>query len=115
MKTLRCSNHSDDEKSRIMISWKKMTVSQAMADEPNESEVTVFRKFFANLISPHHQLDYTYRLYSIFRDLLLTSVDIPMIQVPLRDRIPRKIKQAVNRVANQFSDENKSAERTSTF
>ena len=109
MKTLREWYNSDDKKSRILSKWQSMTLSKAMSNAPEESEVTVFRQFVSKLMSLQHQLDPTYHSDNFLRDRLLTAVDIPAIQATLRDRMPRTSQQAVNRVANQLCDQSRSA------
>lgn len=115
MRTLRYCYNSDDKTNRVLTSCQKPTLSQAIAYEPNESEVTVFRKVVSKLISIQHQLDETYHLYSILRDRLLAVVNIPAIQVVLPARMPRNSQYSVNRVANQLGDEKTSAGINSSF
>lgn len=64
----------------------------------------VFRKFVAKLMTLQNQLDSTIHTVQLLRNSLVTSLDIPPIQVPLRDRLPLPSKQAVNSIANQISD-----------
>lgn len=107
--TLRSWYNSDDRKARILTKWQSMLLTEAMAEEPDESEVTIFRKFVAKLTSLQNQLDPTYQTDQFLRDRLLTAVDIPSIQSTLRDRLPRTSQQTINRVANQLSDKKKTA------
>ena len=68
-----CWANSDDRRARILSKWQSMTLLEAMADEPKESEVTVFRKFVAKLMSLQNQLDTTYHTDQFLRDRLLTQ------------------------------------------
>ena len=106
---LRKWYNSDDRKARILTKWQSMKLSEAMNEDPGESEATVFRKFTAALMSLQNQLDVTYHEDKFLRDRLLTAVDIPSIQSSLRDRLPRTSQQAINRVAIQLSDRKRSA------
>ena len=89
MSMLRKWYNSDDRKARILARWQSMKLSDAMNEEPDESEVTIFRKFTASLMSLQNQLDDSYHDDQFLRDRLLTAVDIPSIQSSLRDRLPR--------------------------
>lgn len=109
MVILRKWYNSDDRKARILTKWQSMTLLDAMAEDPTESEVTVFRNFVAKLMSLQNQLDITYHTDQFLRDRLLTSVNIPAIQSSLRDRLPRTSQQAINRIANQLSAKSRSA------
>ena len=106
---LRKWYNSDDRKARILTKWQSMKLSEAMNEDPKESEATVFRNFTASLMSLQNQLDDTYHDDKFLRDRLLTAVDIPSIQSSLRDRLPRTSQQAINRVAIQLSDRKRSA------
>lgn len=106
---LRKWYNSDEKKARILTEWQSMTLSNYMAKSPKESEVSVFRTFVAKLMSLQKQLDPSYHDDSFLRDRLLTAVDLPAVQVTLRDRMPRSSQQAVNRIANQLCDRPRSA------
>lgn len=101
--------NSDEKRARILTVWQQMTLSEEMSRNPGESEVVVFRKFVSRLMSLQKELRPNYHSDDILRDRLLTALNIPSIQVTLRDRIPRTSQQAVNRVANQLSDKPRSA------
>lgn len=109
MNLLRKWYNSEDKKARILSKWQGMSLTKAMTDEPEESEVEIFRKFVAKMISLQKQLDDVYHADHFLRDRLLTAVDIPKIQLTLRDRMPRNSQNAIQRVANQLSDKLRSA------
>lgn len=60
-------------------------------------------------MSLQKQLDTAYHTDSFIRDHLLTAVDLPNIQTPLRDRMSRTSQQVVNIIANQLCDRKNSA------
>lgn len=112
---LRRWYNSDEKRARILKAWQSMQLSDKMSKAPHESEVSVFRNFVARLMSLQKQLHPNYHSDEFIRDRLLTTVDIPSIQVTLRDRVPRSIHRAVNRIANQLSDKPKTVGSTATF
>lgn len=79
-----------------------------MSETPTDSEVTVFRKFVAKLMTLQN-LDCTYHTNQFFLDHLMTAIDILHIKSTLRDRMPRTSQQAVDRIANQLSDKTRTA------
>lgn len=111
---LRRWYNSDDKQTRILTRWQSMTLSKAMSDPPEESDVNVFRKFVAASKSLQNQLDVTYHDDKSLRDRFLTVVDIASIQTTLRDRMPSNSHDAVNRVAKQLSNKPNSAGSNAT-
>lgn len=67
-------------------------------------EVDHFRKFTAKLMSVQKPLDSSYNYDQYLRDRLLSAVVIPKIRTALRDLIPRKSVQAIERVDKLQSD-----------
>lgn len=63
----------------------------------------------SRLIVDAEPIDRAYHNDQFFRDRLLTAVEIPSIQQSLRDRLPRSSQIAINRIANQFSDHEKTS------
>ena len=84
--------------------WQEMRPSNAMGEEPNSSEVNVFREFVAKVMRVHDQLDSTYHGDRMLRDQLMTSIDIPVVQDSLKDKVPRTSQQLINRVENRLSE-----------
>lgn len=74
---LRNWYNGDDKKTRILSKWQDMRLSRAISQNPDASEVTIFRKFVADLMSLQKQLDKTYHADKFPRDRLLTAVYIP--------------------------------------
>lgn len=69
--------NSDYKKSGVLPKWQSITLSEAMAQEPTESEVKVFRKFVAKLMTLQNQEDTTYHTYHFLGDSLLTAIYLP--------------------------------------
>lgn len=74
-----------------------------------ESEASLLRKFVARLVMFQIQLDYKYKGDGFLIDQLLTAVDIPIIQIALKDRITRKPQHAVHLISNRLSDNPRTA------
>lgn len=99
----------NDHKSRILIKWQSMNITNAISNELEESEISLFRKFVTKFRALQNSLDNNYHTNQFLRDRLLTSIDIPSIKYTLRDRVIAKSQQAVHRIANQLSDKPRSA------
>lgn len=54
MDLLRKWYNSVDKKARILSKWEGMSLTKAMTDEPEESEVEIFRKFVARMIDTRY-------------------------------------------------------------
>ena len=103
--------NSEDKRAIIMNKWQSITLTQTMTESPEETEVSIFRKFVATLTTLQKQLEVTYHADRFLRDRLLKAVDIASIQTTLRDRMPETSHDAVNRIANQLSDKKKNPPR----
>lgn len=75
-----------------------MTLKKFMAENPTQSETSTLRTFVSKLISLQKQLDRPYNFDSFLEYRLLTAVDMPAIQLTLRDRLERTDHHAVNRI-----------------
>lgn len=115
MRIFRKSYRSEDLNARIPSKWKPMTLSEAMVYDPNNSEISIVRKFSSKFMSLRNKLDTSYHTNQILRYSLLTVVDIPAIKSTLRDRLPRTSQKAINRIVNKFSDKPISARGISSF
>ena len=87
----------------MLSEWHSMSLSEAIRDNPDESEVSTFRSFVDKLMSLQHQLHKDYHTDRYLRDRLMTAVDIKEINDSLKDRVPRNAHQLFNRVANRLS------------
>lgn len=112
---LRRRFNSSDKRSRILITWQCLRLTEEFARNPNESQTQVFLDFTAKLMQLQKQLDTPYHADRYLRDKLLTAVDVPHIQTSLRDRIPRTSEQAICRVMNRLSDNKRSAGGTVAY
>lgn len=74
-----------------------------MEDKTESSEVTVFMKFVATLMSLQEQLDPHYHTHNVLRNRFLTAIGIPAVQKTFQDRIPSYIHQAVHRIGDHIS------------
>lgn len=93
-----------------------LTTQHRNVEDPEASELSGFRKFVACLMSLQKQLHSNYHNDEFLRDRLqTTAVDIPAIQVTLRDRIPHTSQQADNMISKQLSDKEKSAGSPAIF
>lgn len=106
---LRSWYNSDDRRSRILGRWQDMRLAISLGRDPDEFQVTVFRKFVVDLISLQKQLDTYYHDDHFLRDRLLTSIDIPLVQAAFKDRLPRNSQQAIKGIAIQLREHKKSA------
>lgn len=86
-----------------------MGLVEAMQENPNKAEVTIFQTFVVREMSIQKQLDKSYHGNKFFRDRLLTSVDVPAIRDCLKDRIPRSSQQLINMVANRLPHQPRTA------
>lgn len=73
-------------------------------NNPENSELEVFRIFTARLVAVQKQPDPKYHDDAFLRDKLLTAIDRPHIRPSLRERIPDNSQQALNRVASHLSE-----------
>lgn len=80
-----------------------------MKNRSNPAEVEVFKDFVATLSNLQKQFDEDYKNGRYLRDRFLTSIDIPLIQDLLRDRIPRTAQMIIQRTVRILSHRPKSA------
>lgn len=69
--------------------WHAMAFSNAMQQEPDDSEITVLRSSVGKFMSIPYQLNEDYQMYRNLRDRLMTAIDRPKILVNLKDLVPR--------------------------
>lgn len=100
---------SEEQKGRVLSNYQSMRLSEAMRNDPEKSELQVFRQFTNKLSRLQQQLDTIYHNDTFLRDQLIISTDIPHVQKLLRERLPRTSQQAINRIATHLSSETNSA------
>lgn len=91
-------------KERISSKWQSMHLSDSMRDNPEESQVSVFRSFVSKLKSLQNKLDDSFHDEKFLIDTLLTAYDIPFVQSSLRDGLPDNSQQRVNRITIQLNE-----------
>lgn len=109
---LRSSSHgktTPKKKSRILLEWKRIRLTGEMRKIPEDFEVVVLNDFLTRLKNLQKKLDKSYHPDRFIRDRFLTAIDVPAIQGPLHDRIPRTEQQIVQREVRRFSDKTKTA------
>lgn len=84
-----------------------------MSKKPDSYDAEIFRTFLARFMSLQKQLNPNYNIDEILRDLLLSSVELPAVEVTIRDRTSKTNQQPLNRIANQLSDMVRSARSSS--
>lgn len=87
----------------------KMSLSEAISEKPEESEVAIFQNFAAKMMGLQHQLHEDYHTDRSLRDCLMKALDLPLIRDALRERVPRTSQKLINRVAGRLSVGRKSA------
>lgn len=80
-----------------------------LANIPDNSEVEVFRKSVAKLISFQKQLDLGYHEETFLEDKYMTAIVVTSIQILLLDRISCTAQQVINHILNRFSGKPKMA------
>lgn len=100
---------SPEQKGRILRLWQGLRLTEAMKEEPEKSEVEVFRSFSFKLTTLQKQLSRHYQHDDFLRDQIIIATDIPNVQQSLRERIPSSAQEAVNRIATFLSHHPKTA------
>ena len=100
---------SEERQQRILQLWQKPSLCQAMRQQPEKSELQVFREFCDNLSSIQRQLHSSYHNDLFLRDQLMVAADIEDIQRLLMDKIPNSSHEAMQRIAARLSNEPRSA------
>lgn len=80
-----------------------------MRKRPDEAELFVFRTFVSKLITLQKERDDNYQGEGFLLDKLLTAVYFPETQSSVRDRMTRKTRRAIHRIANRLRDKPKTA------
>ena len=100
---------SEEQRSRLLLLWQKPSLTDAMRQDPERSELEVFRKLVDKLTSIQRQLHPSYREDRFLRDQLIIAADINQLSNSLREKIPKSAQEAINRIASQLSSDPKSA------
>lgn len=81
--------NSRENQTRLLREWKGMRLTLSMESKPETLEMKVYKSFVGKVMSIQKQLDSSYHGYRYLRDQLMTAIDIPVVQYPLKDRVPR--------------------------
>ena len=100
---------SEEQKYRLLQVWQRPSLEKAMANDPDKSQMEVFRHVSDELIKTQLQLHEDYRKDRFLRDQLLIAADIPRLRRSLIERIPSTAQEAMQRIATLLSSEPKSA------
>lgn len=109
---LRRRYNSSYNRSRFLAKYQSTRLSEEMAKTPKRSQMEVFIDFIAELSTLQKQLDTIYQGDQMIPDQLLDAVDLPSIPKTLRDRTPGTSDKAINRIANGFSYNRRTAGST---
>ena len=100
---------SEEQRHRLLSEWQYIRFTEVMNENPDKSEMEVFRKLADRLTNLQRQLDKSYHADHLLRDQLIIAVDLPLIKRSLRERVPRTAQEAIPRVATFLSKEKGSA------
>lgn len=100
---------SEEQRYRLLQIWQKPSLSQAMEQQPEKSEVAVFTELADKLIKIQHQLHSSYHEDRFLRDQLLVAADLSHLRTSLVDKIPKTAQEAMQRIAALLSSEPRSA------
>lgn len=66
-----------------------MLLSEQTQKNPDSSEVGELRKFIAQMMRLQKQLDASYHGNRFIHDIILTAVELPLLQSYLKESMPR--------------------------
>ena len=98
-----------EQKNRVLISWQSTRLSIEMRENPDKSELQVFRGMITKLSKLQRQLSKEYRNDLFLRDQIVISTDVPAAQQSMRERVPKSSADATNRISTFLSSEPRSA------
>lgn len=77
---LRRRYNNRDKKYRLLNEWKGMSLTRAMKDGPNGSEVGVFQTFVVRMLSIQAQLTSSYQGDRYLKDWFQEKIDLPSVE-----------------------------------
>lgn len=101
---LRLWYNNSEKRAKILTKWQSLRLMRELKRSPDASEVEVFRKFVAKLMSLPKQLHSDYEEDKSLTDRLMTVIDILSILVTVKDRMPRTALEQATRIANRSSE-----------
>jgi hypothetical protein len=109
VQALRDEFTSEEQRNRLLRVWQKASLRDAMRNEPEKSEVDVFKGLCRLLSTTQRQLHEYYHNDRILKDQIVISVEIPGIERSLRQKAARTSHEVVQRVAALLSNAPRSA------
>ena len=100
VEALRRQFTSDAQRARLLHIWQNTRLSQQMRNNPEKSELEVFKDVVRTLTKTQRQLDTVYQNDINLRNQIVVSVDLPEIARPLKEKTPASSHEAVQRIAN---------------
>ena len=100
---------SEEQRYRLLHVWQSPSLTQDMRNNPDKSELEVFREVSDNLTRVQHQLHKDYHHDRFLRDQLLRAADLPHLRRSLIEKIPATAQEAMQRIATLLSSEPRSA------
>lgn len=85
------------------MEWQRFCLSKEMKKRPNSAEGKGFNVFVATLPKLQKQLENDYQNDLYLRYRILTTIDIPSMQNPLRDSMPRTTKHILASTVRMLS------------
>ncbi len=98
-----------EQRNRVLILWQSLRLSTEMRENPEKSELEVFRCVATRLSQLQRQLSESYRKDEFLRDQIIIAADTGQIQQSMRERVPKIAADAQNRIATFLSSEKHSA------
>jgi hypothetical protein len=109
VQALRDEFTSEEQRNRLLRIWQKASLRDAMRNEPERSEVEVFKSMCRLLSTTQRQLHESYHNDRFLKDQIVISVDIPEIERSLREKAAHSSHEVIQRVAALLSNEPRSA------
>ena len=69
-----------EQMNRVLTAWQTTRISKEMSENPDKSELEVFRKMVAKLSKLQRQLDSAYQGDLFLRDQIVVATDMPRVQ-----------------------------------
>lgn len=101
--------NSSDKRARILAKWQTLRLTDKMGIDLKESGTGVFRAFIAELLSLTKKLDPSCPDERFLQYTMMTAVDMPSIEVSIRNRICQTAHPQTNRATDRLSSSLQSA------
>jgi hypothetical protein len=95
---------SEEQRSRLLRDWHGARLSKWLQENPNKSEISVFRDLAACLSKIQRQLSREYHKDIFLKDQLVAAADVPIISRALREKPPKTAHEAQQRIASLLED-----------